>query len=72
VEDLTPSQKRLRQQIEAGIALAGPLLDGVLAIGEKISRLAEPEDYEYYPVREEDESSAVSPRAATATPKVAS
>lgn len=63
MEDLTPSQTRLRSRFEAGIALAGPLLDGVLAVGEKISRLAEPKDYEYYPVREEDDSTAGGVRA---------
>lgn len=63
MEDLTPSQLRIRSQIEAGIALAGPVLDGVLAVGEKISRLAEPEDYEYYPVRENEESVATDSQA---------
>jgi hypothetical protein len=33
------------------IGLAAPLLDVVLAVGDRISRIAEPEDYEYYPVR---------------------
>ena len=33
------------------IGLAAPFLDLVLAVGDRISRLAEPEDYEYYPVR---------------------
>lgn len=52
VEELSPSQRQLRSHIETGIALASPVLDAVLAIGERISRLAEPRDYEYYPVRE--------------------
>jgi hypothetical protein len=33
--------------------VAAPFLDLVLAVGERISRAAEPEDYEYYPVRGE-------------------
>jgi hypothetical protein len=33
------------------IGLAAPFLDLVLAVGDRISRAAEPEDYEYYPVR---------------------
>ena len=33
------------------IGLAAPFLDIVLAVGDRISRIAEPEDYEYYPVR---------------------
>lgn len=55
VEELSPSQLRLRSQIEAGIACAGPFLDAVLALGERISRLAEPRDFEHYPVRLDDE-----------------
>lgn len=48
---LSPSQKALRQRFEGGIALAAPLLDVVLGIGERISRIAEPTDHEYYPIR---------------------
>ena len=33
------------------IGIAAPFLDVVLAVGERISRVAEPNDYEYYPVR---------------------
>lgn len=33
------------------IAVAAPALELILAAGEKLSRLAEPRDYEYYPVR---------------------
>ena len=40
--------------IEAVILAAAPLLDLVLSVGERISRIAEPVDYEYYPVRDED------------------
>ena len=32
------------------IELASPLLDGILRVGERISRIAEPTDHEYYPV----------------------
>ncbi|MDQ2623291.1 MAG: hypothetical protein M3Y45_09675 [Actinomycetota bacterium] len=45
-----------RQKFEAAIGAASPLLDLVLAAGERISRLTEPVDYEYYPVRDEGES----------------
>lgn len=58
VEQLSPPQRQLRSHIETGIALASPFLDAILAIGERISRLAEPHDYEYYPVREEDDPEA--------------
>ncbi len=39
-----------------------PLLDILLAVGEKISRIAEPVDYEYYPVRDEEEERSGSDR----------
>lgn len=48
---LSPAQERTRQRVETMIGFAAPVLDLVLAVGERISRLAEPEDYEYYPVR---------------------
>lgn len=48
---LTPSQLRTRARVETVIGVAAPFLDLVLAIGDRISRVAEPEDYEYYPVR---------------------
>ncbi len=48
---LTPGQQRTRDRVERVIGLAAPFLDIVLAVGDRISRIAEPEDYEYYPVR---------------------
>lgn len=42
-------------RIESAITAAAPLLDLVLAVGERISRVAEPVDYEYYPVHETPE-----------------
>jgi hypothetical protein len=47
-------------KIESAIVAVSPLLDLVLSVGERISRIAEPVDYEYYPVHNEDdqESSA--------------
>jgi hypothetical protein len=48
---LTPGQLRARRRVEALIGVAAPFLDMVLAVGDRISRIAEPEDYEYYPVR---------------------
>jgi hypothetical protein len=41
----------MRERFEAVIGLAAPFLDLVLAVGDRISRVAEPEDLEYYPVR---------------------
>ncbi len=48
---LTPDQLRTRQRVEGLIRLMAPALDLVLAVGERISRIVEPEDVEYYPPR---------------------
>lgn len=48
---LTPEQLRTRERVESLIRLASPALSLVLAVGERISRLVEPEDHEYYPPR---------------------
>ena len=53
---LTPDQLRARQRIEGVIRLAAPALDLVLAVGERVSRIVEPEDVEYYPPRVTRES----------------
>lgn len=53
---LTPDQLRTRQRIEGVIKLAAPALDLVLAVGERISKVVEPEDVEYYPPRVTRES----------------
>jgi type IV secretory pathway ATPase VirB11/archaellum biosynthesis ATPase len=53
---LTPDQLRTRQRIEGVIRLAAPALDLVLAVGERISKIVEPEDVEYYPPRVTRES----------------
>jgi hypothetical protein len=47
----TPTQVRRRQQMESLIRLASPALSALLAVGERVSRLVEPEDVEYYPPR---------------------
>lgn len=49
--NLTPGQLRTRRRFETLIGVAAPFLDVVLAVGDRISRVAEPKDYEYYPVR---------------------
>ena len=53
---LTPGQLRTRQRIEGVIKLAAPALDLVLAVGERVSKVVEPEDAEYYPPRVTSES----------------
>ena len=48
---LTPEQRRTRERIESLIRLAAPGLNLVLAAGERLSRLVEPDDPDYYPPR---------------------
>jgi len=48
---LTPDQVRTRERVESLIRVAAPALNLVLAVGERISRMVEPEDHEYYPPR---------------------
>ena len=48
---MTPEQVRRREQVESLIGLAAPFLNVVLAVGERLSKIVEPEDTEYYPPR---------------------
>jgi hypothetical protein len=48
---LTRNQLRTRQRVESVIRVVAPALDLVLAAGDRISRVVEPEDVEYYPPR---------------------
>ena len=52
VAPLTPAQQRTRARIETQIRLMAPGLNLVLAVGDRVSRVLEPEDAEYYPARE--------------------
>jgi hypothetical protein len=49
VARLTPEQVRKRDRVETVIGIAAPVLDLVLAAGERLSRLVERDDPEYYP-----------------------
>jgi hypothetical protein len=49
--DLTPQQKELRDRFEALIGLMAPALDLVLAVGDRLSRLVEPDNGDYLPAR---------------------
>ena len=49
--NLTPGQIAMRGRFERAIGVAAPFLDVVLGVGERISRVAEPTDHEYYPIR---------------------
>jgi hypothetical protein len=48
---LSPDQLRTRQRIEGLIRLMTPALDALLAVGDRVSRIAQPEDVDYYPPR---------------------
>ena len=64
-QQLTPVQRQRRDQVESLIRLMAPALNLVLAAGERLSRIAEPEDTEYYPPRvsHEEPSPPASERA---------
>ncbi len=46
----TPEQVRTRERFEGLIALCAPVLDALLAVGDRVSRIAGPDD-DYIPVR---------------------
>jgi hypothetical protein len=48
---LTPDQLRTRRRVESLIRVIAPALDLVLAVGERVSRVVERDDVEYYPPR---------------------
>jgi hypothetical protein len=48
---LTPSQERTRERVETVIGVMAPALTLLLAVGDRVSRLVQPEDHEYYPAR---------------------
>lgn len=63
MEDLTPTQLARRERVEGLITVAAPLLDLVLAVGERISRIAEPTDHAYYPGRPAEQRELPVPRS---------
>lgn len=48
---MTPDQLRRRERVETVIGFIAPALNLVLAAGDRLSRLVESEDQEYYPPR---------------------
>ena len=55
---LSPDQQRNRDRVETLIRLMAPALNVVLAVGERVSRIVEPDDPEYYPARVEGTDTA--------------
>ena len=49
---LTAEQLRKRDRVESLIRLMAPGLNLLLAAGDRLSRLVEPVDHEYYPPRQ--------------------
>jgi hypothetical protein len=41
----------MRERVEGLIRLMAPGLNAILSAGDRISRLVEPEDHDYYPAR---------------------
>jgi hypothetical protein len=60
VSKLTADQMRRRERVESLIRLMAPALNLVLATGERLSRIVEPDDPEYYPARVETDKADVS------------
>ncbi|HET9471420.1 MAG TPA: hypothetical protein VFO24_09975 [Usitatibacter sp.] len=48
---LTPEQVRRRERVEGVIRLVAPALNLMLAVGERVSRVVEPDDAEFVPTR---------------------
>jgi hypothetical protein len=59
VAKLTADQLRTRERVETLIRLMAPGLNLILAAGERLSRIVEPDDPEYYPARVEGERVSV-------------
>ena len=51
MSSLTPGQVRNRRRVESLIRVVAPALDLVLAVGDRVSRVVERDDVEYYPPR---------------------
>jgi hypothetical protein len=65
--NLAPEQRRRRDQIETLIRLMAPGLNLVLSAGERLSRIVEPDDPDYYPVRAASPDPAPKPDGAEAS-----
>ncbi len=54
METLDSGQQKTRERIESLITFVSPVFDAVLSVGERLSRVAEPIDHEYYTIHIED------------------
>lgn len=63
----TPTQERRKERVEAVLRLGAPILDLVLAAGERVSRIAAPEDSSYE-VRPAGERLQIDIRGLTSVP----
>lgn len=61
-QKLSAVERRRRARVERLIRLASPALDLLLAVGDRVSRMVEREDPEYYPPRTEGMELAAAPR----------
>jgi hypothetical protein len=52
----TGQQRIWRGRVEALIGLGAPLLDLVLSLGDRVSRVIAPGESDYYPIRSPDEA----------------
>jgi hypothetical protein len=60
VAPATPEQVRTRERFEGLIALCAPVLDALLAVGDRVSRIAGPDD-DYIPIRAAGEAFELPP-----------
>jgi hypothetical protein len=47
----TPEQRLWQRRFESLIGLAAPALDLVLTVGDRVSRVLQPGESDYYPIR---------------------
>jgi hypothetical protein len=52
----TPRQRIWRDRVETLVGLTAPILDLVLSLGDRASRVITPGEGDYYPIRSPDEA----------------
>lgn len=63
---LNAEQQRRKDQFESVIRIAEPFLNVLLAAGDRLSRVVEPEDKDYYPPRSPNLPPPTAPEGADA------